>query len=35
MDTKKAYVRPVVEKRQKLSEVTQGGSLVVTGAIGG
>ena len=33
MDTKKAYVRPVVEKRQKLSDVTQGTPPVVTGAV--
>jgi len=31
MKTKKPYAQPKLEKREKLSDVTQGGAQIVTG----
>ncbi len=33
MDSKKPYVKPVLEKRQRLCEVAEGTPVVVTGAV--
>ncbi len=33
MNSKKAYVKPVLEKLQKLSDVTENGPIVATGVI--